>query len=73
MARSTGMGSVMPPSSIGTPSRGQIGATKGSAADALQSVSKRLRSRHSVWYSAYPVRQFVVTISKRMGLLKAVS
>lgn len=50
-----------------------MGETKGSEEEALQMAKMRSREDVSVRYSARQVRQLVVTISKRMGLLKAAS
>ena len=69
-ARTTGMLSTMPPSSIGTPSTSVICATYGSDELALTIAVRRRASDFSVRYSARPVRQLVVTTSNVAGLAR---
>ena len=67
MARWIGMASQTPPSTIGIWSTYEIGHITGKEQDALQASIVRLKSCLSSIYSALPVRQLLVTITKRPG------
>ena len=72
-ARRIGTESASPPSRYGTPSIFTIGVTSGMLLDARQIFINRSGSSASVIYSAFPVRQFVVTSSQCISDWKYVS